>query len=78
MLFEPTPGFINIEQNNGIRVVTVASTIGVAPTLVASIYGMNSNRIQELDWAYAYHDAPGLMLITMLLPLARFRRLGWI
>ena len=77
-LLDATLGFINIEQNNGIRVVTVASIIGVTPTLVASIYGMNFKNIPELNWTYGYYYALGLMVLTVVLPLAWFRRIGWI
>lgn len=77
-LLDATLGFINIEQNNGIRVVTVASIIGIAPTLVASIYGMNFKNIPELNWSFGYYYALALMAVTVLLPLAWFRRIGWI
>ena len=77
-LLDATLGFINIEQNNGIRIVTVASIIGVAPTLVASIYGMNFKNIPELSWTYGYYYALVLMAATVILPLAWFRRIGWI
>lgn len=77
-LLDATLGFINIEQNNGIRVVTVASIIGIAPTLVASIYGMNFKDIPELNWSFGYYYALALMAATVLLPLAWFRRIGWI
>lgn len=77
-LLDATLGFINIEQNNGIRVVTVASIIGIAPTLVASIYGMNFKNIPELNWSFGYYYALALMAATVLLPLAWFRRIGWI
>lgn len=77
-LLDATLGFINIEQNNGIRVVTVASIIGIAPTLVASIYGMNFKDIPELNWSFGYYYALVLMAATVVLPLAWFRRIGWI
>ena len=77
-LLDATLGFINIEQNNGIRVITVASIIGVAPTLVASIYGMNFKNIPELSWSFGYYYALCLMAATVILPLIWFRRLGWI
>ena len=33
-LLDATLGFINIEQNNGIKVLTVASVVGIPPTLI--------------------------------------------
>ena len=77
-LLDATLGFINIEQNNGLRVITVASIIGVAPTLVASIYGMNFKNMPELSWSFGYYYALCLMAVTVILPLLWFRRIGWI
>lgn len=43
-------GLINIEQNNTIKILSVAAVIFMPPTLVASIYGMNFKVMPELDW----------------------------
>ncbi|WP_339382985.1 CorA family divalent cation transporter, partial [Klebsiella aerogenes] len=40
-LLDAALGLINIEQNNTFRILTVVSVVGVPPTLVASMYGMN-------------------------------------
>ena len=77
-LLDATLGFINIEQNNGIRLLTVVSFIGVPPTLIASIYGMNFKDIPELNWAYGYFYALGMMLLTIAGPLFVFWRKGWL
>jgi magnesium transporter len=77
-LLDATLGLINIEQNNGIRILTVVSLIGIPPTLIASIYGMNFKNIPELSWSFGYWYALLLMLASVVLPLAWFRRLGWI
>ena len=77
-LLDATLGFINIDQNNGIRVLTVVSIIGIPPTLIASIYGMNFKNIPELNWSFGYFYALGLMLLSVALPLIWFRRVRWI
>jgi magnesium transporter len=77
-LLDATLGFINIEQNNGIRVLTVVSIIGVPPTLVASIYGMNFKNIPELNWNYGYYYALSLMVASVAALLLWFWRKGWI
>ena len=77
-LLDATLGFINIEQNNGIRLLTVVSFIGVPPTLIASIYGMNFKNIPELNWAEGYFYALGMMLLTIAVPLFVFWRKGWL
>ena len=77
-LLDATLGFINIEQNNGIKVLTVVSVVGVPPTLVASIYGMNFKWIPELQWEYGYFYGLAVILLSALLPLWWFKRRGWI
>ena len=77
-LLDATLGFINIEQNNGIRLLTVVSFIGVPPTLIASIYGMNFKNIPELNWNYGYFYALGMMALTIAGPLFVFWRKGWL
>ncbi len=77
-LLDATLGFINIEQNNGIRLLTVVSFIGVPPTLIASIYGMNFKNIPELNWYYGYFYALGMMVLSIAGPLLVFWRKGWL
>jgi magnesium transporter len=77
-LLDATLGFINIEQNNGIKVLTVVSVVGVPPTLVASIYGMNFKNMPELDWHYGYPYGLTVIVLSAILPLLWFKRRGWI
>ena len=77
-LLDATLGFINIEQNNGIKILTVVSIIGIPPTLIASIYGMNFKYIPELSWSFGYWYALGLMGMTIVLPMIWFWRKGWL
>jgi magnesium transporter len=77
-LLDATLGFINIEQNNGIKVLTVVSVVGIPPTLIASIYGMNFKIIPELNWVFGYPYALALMALSAAVPLVWFRRRGWV
>ena len=77
-LLDATLGFINIEQANGIKVLTVVSVVGVPPTLVASIYGMNFKWIPELQWEYGYFYGLAVIVLSAVLPLVWFKRRGWI
>ena len=77
-LLDATLGFISIEQNNGIKVLTVVSVVGVPPTFIASMYGMNFKGMPELQWQYGYAYALTLMLLSALLPLVWFKKRGWI
>ncbi|MGI4798592.1 MAG: magnesium transporter CorA family protein [Janthinobacterium lividum] len=77
-LLDATLGFINIEQNNGIKILTVVSIVGIPPTLIASIYGMNFKNIPELNWSFGYWYALTLMAATVVLPMIWFWRKGWL
>ena len=77
-LLDATLGFINIEQTNGIKVLTVVSVVGVPPTLMASIYGMNFKWIPELQWEYGYFYGLVVIILSGLLPLWWFKRKGWV
>ena len=76
-LLDAALGLIQIEQNNVFRVLTVVSVVGVPPTLIASMYGMNFKHMPELDWAYGYPYALGLILLSALAPILYFRIRGW-
>ena len=77
-LLDATLGFINIEQSNGIKVLTVVSVVGVPPTLVASIYGMNFTNMPDLQWQYGYVYGLVMIVLSGIVPLLWFRKRGWI
>ncbi len=77
LLLDATLGLINIEQNNIIKVLTIVSVVGVPPTLVASMYGMNFRTMPELDWAWGYPYGLALIFFSAVLPIAWFKFRGW-
>ncbi|MBE2283438.1 MAG: magnesium transporter CorA family protein [Prosthecobacter sp.] len=72
-LLESTLGLINIQQNQIIKIFTVASVLFMPPTLIASIYGMNVGLpAAENRWAFVF-----VMLVIVLsavLPIWFFKR----
>ena len=76
-LLDAVLGYINIDQNNVVKILTIVSVVGVPPVLIAGIYGMNFKGIPEFDWKYGYAYALTLMLVTTLAPLAWFRWKKW-
>ena len=60
------------------KVLTVASVVGVPPVLVAGIYGMNFKYMPELNWVWGYPYAWALIVVTSLLPLIWFKWKHWI
>jgi magnesium transporter len=77
-LLDASLGMINIEQNNIIKIFSIAAGVFLPPTLIASIYGMNFSVMPELRWAYGYPLACALMVVSAVLPLWYFKRRGWL
>ena len=71
-------GLINIEQNNVTKIFTVASLFFLPPTMVASVYGMNFDGINELHWEYGYQFALGLMVLMVVLTYLFFHWKKWL
>ncbi|HEY2619078.1 MAG TPA: magnesium transporter CorA family protein [Acetobacteraceae bacterium] len=71
-------GFVNIAQNHIIKVLAVVGTVGVPPTLIASIYGMNFEAMPELRAAWGYPIAMCAIAASALIPLLWFKRRGWL
>lgn len=77
-LLDATLGMINLEQNQIIKIFSIAAVVFLPPTLVASVYGMNFRHMPELEWMYGYPYALGLMIAAAVLPLLYFKKKGWL
>jgi magnesium transporter len=77
-LLDATLGLINIQQTKIIKIFSVAATVFLPPTLIASIYGMNFEHMPELSWNFGYPVAIGLMVASAVLPYWFFKRKGWL
>lgn len=77
-LLDATLGMVNIEQNNIIKIFSIAAVILLPPTLVASIYGMNFHNMPELSWHWGYPLSILFMIISALLPYTYFKKKKWL
>lgn len=77
-LLDATLGLINIEQTRVIKILSVAATVFLPPTLMASIYGMNFDSMPELHWDLGYPMAIVLMIVSAVLPYLYFKRKRWL
>jgi len=77
-LMDAAQGFISIEQNQIIKIFSIAAVVFLPPTLVASIYGMNFQYMPELKWLLGYPGALVLMVLSGFAPYWYFRRKGWL
>ena len=81
-------GLINIEQNEIVKIFSVAAVIFMPATLIASIYGMNFKFMPELDWTLTlsngwniplgYIFAIGLMIFCSALTIWYFKYKKWL
>ena len=78
-LLEATLGLINVEQNNIIKIFSVAAVLFLPPTLIASIYGMNFHLLPDLPGQYGnFFFSIALMIASMGITYALFKRKGWL
>jgi magnesium transporter len=77
-LLDAMLGVVTIEQNNVIKIFSVAAVALMPPTLIASIYGMNFKHMPELDWTLGYPVAIVLMLFAAALPYFFFKWKKWL
>jgi magnesium transporter len=59
------------------RLASYAALVAV-PTLIAGVYGMNFKNIPELEWAYGYPLAVGMMVALDSYLFYRFRQSKWL
>jgi magnesium transporter len=77
-LLDAILGFITIEQNDLFKVLTIVSVVGIPPTVIAGIYGMNFKFMPELAWQWGYPFGLALIVLSALLPFVWFKWRGWI
>ncbi len=76
-LLDATLGVISTEQNQIIKLFSVAAVMLMPPTLIASIYGMNFKHMPELEFLWGYPAALTGMVISAVVPFLYFKRKGW-
>jgi magnesium transporter len=77
-LLDATLGFINLAQNDIIKLFSVLAVIFMPPTMIASIYGMNFKLMPELDWTFGYPLALVVMVLVAVGPYVYFRWRRWL
>jgi magnesium transporter len=77
-LLDATLGLINIDQNNIIKIMSVAAIVFLPPTLCASIWGMNFTNMPDLHSPIGYPIALTIIVISGILPYWWFKRRGWL
>jgi magnesium transporter len=76
-LLDAVLGFINNDQNDIMKVLTIVSVVTIPPMILAGIWGMNFKSISEYDWPHGYAMALTVMAISVIVPLAIFKWKKW-
>jgi len=76
-LLDSTVGLLGVEQNDIFKLLTIFSVIGIPPTLIAGVYGMNFKNIHEYDWAWGYQYGLVLLALSMIVPAWWFKWKRW-
>jgi magnesium transporter len=76
-LLDAMVGLIGIAQNEIFKTLTIVSIVGIPPTLIAGIYGMNFKYMPELNWSFGYPYGLAVIALSAIIPLAWFKIRGW-
>ncbi|MGI8841492.1 MAG: CorA family divalent cation transporter [Caulobacteraceae bacterium] len=76
-LLDAMVGLISIAQNDIFKVLTIVSIVGIPPTLVASLYGMNFHNMPELSWRFGYQWGLSMIVLSAIVPVVWFKIKGW-
>ena len=77
-LLDASLGLISVQQNQVMKVVSVAAVVFLPPTFIGTVYGMNFEHMPELSQAWAYPVALAVMAISAIGPYLWFKRKGWL
>jgi magnesium transporter len=77
-MLDATLGMVNIDQNNILKIFSVATVVLLPPSVIAAAFGMNFDRIPTAHAPWGFGAALALMAISAIVPLLIFRRRGWL
>jgi magnesium transporter len=69
---------VTTRQNEDMRKISAWAAIALVPTAIAGIYGMNFANMPELNWAYGYPMAIGIIVGLCVTLYVLLRRRGWL
>ncbi|MFT3791754.1 MAG: CorA family divalent cation transporter [Rudaea sp.] len=76
-LLDAVLGFINNNQNEIMKVLTIVSVVTIGPMTLAGIWGMNFKSIGEYDWPHGYAMALAAMAVSVIVPMIIFKWKRW-
>jgi magnesium transporter len=76
-LLDAMVGLIGIAQNEIFKTLTIVSIVGIPPTLMAGVYGMNFKYMPEYGWTFGYPYGLAVIALSAIVPLVWFKLRGW-
>lgn len=67
-----------VQENETTKRLAACAALVAVPTMIAGIYGMNFRNMPELNWAFGYPLAVGLMVVIDVYLFYRFRKAKWL
>jgi len=77
MTIDAAMGMIGLQQNERVRLLSVITALFLAPTLIASNYGMNFEEMPGLDFGLGFAMAIGLMAVSVIAVLVVLKWKRW-
>jgi len=81
LLSSAVDSYLSLQSNNLnqiVKILTIASIILMANSLIAGIYGMNFIHMPELRWQFGHLWAIFLMVVVTAALVMFFRRKRWL
>ena len=69
---------VTVQQNTDMRKISAWVAIAAVPTMIAGIYGMNFDRMPELQWEYGYYVVLAAIVTITVGLFVTFRRNNWL
>ena len=69
---------LDLQQNRDMRKIAAWVSMGVVPTLIAGIFGMNFDYMPQLHEWWGYPGTLATMVLVVLFMFTRFKRSGWL
>lgn len=69
---------LSMKHNEVMKRLAGWGAIIAIPTMIGGIYGMNFEKMPELEWTYGYPLVVGVMIVVCLIVYAKLKRTGWL
>jgi magnesium transporter len=77
-ILDATLGMVNIDQNNILKIFSVATVVLLPPSVIAAAFGMNFDLVPTAHAPWGFAGALALMAISAIVPFLIFKWRGWL